>query len=449
MKNKELDTLTNAVVKTFGNFGIKMKVTKAYEGFSYYHIRMVPTSAVRMHEIKSYVDDLRFATGHHVIKIEAPLKMTKEIQVSIIRAAMPESINWSELFNNPELSDNARPLVVPLGMDEEQDVNFMDIAQLPHMLMGGRSFVGKTNFLHGVINTLILRNGPDKVRLLLADPEKDEFATYKNIPHLLTKPIDEAKKVVRALQWSTVEMERRYDILEAAGVGDIEEYHANTTEAELRTEPMPHIVFVCDEFADVMSQYGDMAEKYIIKLAQMARAVGIHMILSTESYEPRIVRGMVKANIPTRLAFGSYSKEASIAIVDEAGSEEIGGWGLALFQSPSTDFRLIEIKTAKIDEEVIKANILSVKRKYQVVDENDIDLKTLEDFKFTMEDGDVEDDLYSEAKTAVIEAGKASTSYLQRRLRVGYSRAARLMDMLEERGVIGPPDGSSPREILE
>jgi len=173
------------------------------------------------------------------------------------------------------------------------------------------------------------------------------------------------------------------------------------------------------------------------------------MILSTESNEPRVVRGAVKANVETRLAFGSYSKEASIAIIDEARSEEIGGWGLALFQCSSTDFRVIEIKTAKIDEDEITANVLSVKRKYQVVDENDMDLKTLADFKFTMEDGDLEDDLYTDAKTAVIEAGKASTSYLQRRLRVGYSRAARLMDMLEERGVIGPQDGSSPREVLE
>jgi len=446
--SSELKEITKIVKKTFADFGIKMEITRAYEGFSYYHIRMVPTKPVRMHEIKGFLDDLRFATGKYVIKIEAPLKLTKEIQVSVIRLGMQEEIDWSTLYNNPAMSGAVEPLVVPLGIDDQKEVNFIDIATLPHMLMGGRSFVGKTNFLHGVINTLILRNGPDKVRLLLADPEKNEFAVYKNIPHLLTKPIDDVQKVVRALQWATAEMERRYDILESSSVMDIKEYHANTPKADLKTEPMPYIVFICDEFADVMSEYGDKVETYMIKLAQMARAVGIHMILSTQSHEPRIVRGAVKANLPTRLAFSSYSEEASIAITDLPGSEQIRGWGLTLFQAPSTEFRLIEIQTGKIKEKAIKTNILSVKKKYKVVDENDLDLKTLEDYKFSM-DEDEEDDLYTDAKTAVIEAGKASTSYIQRKLRVGYSRAARLMDLLEERGVIGPADGSAPREILE
>ena len=449
MKNTELDTLTKTVVQTFANFGIKMKVTKAYAGFTSYHIRMIPTSPVRMHEIKSYVDDLRFATGEYVIKIEAPLKLTKEVEVSIIKLGRPEEIAWSKLYDNPELTEANEPLTVPLGMDEEGGIHFIDIARLPHMLMGGRSFVGKTNFLHSVIHTLILRNGPDKVRLVLADPEKNEFAIYKNLPHLLTAPIDETRRVVRALQWAVTELERRYDVLEAAEVTNIMEYHAKATKEQLKTEPMPYVVFVCDEFADVMSEYGDIAEKYVIKLTQLSRAVGIHLILSTQSHEARIVRGAVKANLPARLAFASYSEEASIAIIDYSGSESLQGIGLVLFQAESTDFRAVAIQTGKISMEEIKANILTVKRRYNAVDEDGVDLKTLEDYKFAISEGDEEDDLYTDAKTAVIEAGKASTSYIQRKLRVGYSRAARLMDMLEERGVIGPADGSAPREILE
>lgn len=441
----DLKEITKTVVKVFADFGVPMKVTKSYEGFSFYHIRMVPKKPVRMHEIRSFVDDLRFALGVFVVKIDAPVKLEKEIEVSVIRSAMPEELKWADLYSDGNYQGADRPLAVPMGVNEEREQVTMDIARMPHLLVGGHSFGGKTNFVHGLINALILRHGPDKVRLFLADPVKNSFTVYKGLPHLLTAPIADTQKVVQSLKWAIKEMERRYDILEENKMMDINEYHAKISS---KAEPMPYIVFICDEIADVMSDHGDVAEKCMIRLAQMARAVGIHMILTTQSDEPRIVRGMLKANIPSRLAFASYSKEASMAILDMEGSENLHGWGLGLFLSADSA-RPEEVQTGYIDEDEIKANVLAVKKKYKVVDENDIDLKTLEDYKFSLFDDEEEDDLYEEAKKAVIDAGKASTSYLQRKLRIGYSRAARLIDLLEERGVIGPADGSAPREILE
>jgi S-DNA-T family DNA segregation ATPase FtsK/SpoIIIE len=406
---------------------------------------MVPKKPIRMHEVRSFVDDLRFALGVYVVKIDAPVKLEKEIEVSVIRSGMPEELKWSDLFKDGKYEGADTPLLVPLGINEKREKVSLDIARMPHMLVGGRSFGGKTNFLHGLINALILRHGPEKVRLFLADPVKGELNLYKGLPHLLTTPISDTQKVVQSLKWAIKEMERRYDILEENNMMDIAEYHSKIENA---AEPMPYIVFICDEFADVMSDHGDIAEKCMIRLAQMARAVGIHMILTTQSDEPRIVRGMLKANIPSRLAFASYSKEASLAILDMEGSENLHGWGLGLFITGDM-MRPEEVQTGYIDIDEVKANVLTVKKKYKVVDENDIDLKTLEDYKFSLFDDEEEDELYEDAKKAVIEAGKASTSYIQRKLRVGYSRAARLIDLLEERGVVGPADGSSPREILE
>lgn len=442
----ELDTIKNTVTKTFTDFGISVDVIKAYEGINHIHLHLVPTKPVRMHEIRSYLDDLRFALGRHVVKIEAPVKNKKEVKISVLKDNRGTTVNWATLQEC--LLPDSSPLTVPFGITEENKTLLVDIFTLPHLLVGGRMITGKTNFVHGLINSLILRNGPDILRLILVDPKQEGMPLYKGLPHLLTPPIDSSEKTILALKWACKEMERRYDILEASDSEDIADYHQKVSAVDKRSEPMPYIVFVIDELAEVMADYGDEAEKLMRRLAVMARGAGIHMILTTASNEPRILRGTLRANIFSALSFGAESKAASEAFIYQAGAEELIGRGVGLFIS--FDYTTaIELQTGLIDEKEIKENVLKVKRQHGVVDDKNIDLKTLADYNLTIFAFDEEDDLYEDAKKAVIEAGKASTSYIQRKLRIGYSRAARLIDLLEERGVIGPTDGTSPREILE
>lgn len=442
----ELNNVKKIIVKTFADFGISMDVLKAYEGINHIHLHLVPKKPVRMHEISSFVNDLRFALGRYVVKIEAPVKNKKEIKISVLKDNRGAVVTWSSLDYLQQ--QNVSPLTIPLGMTEENKTMLVDIATLPHLLVGGRMITGKTNFVHGLINSLISRNGPDVLRLILVDPKQEGMPLYKGLPHLLTPPIDSSEKTILALKWACKEMERRYDVLEATDSENIADYHQKVSVADKRKEPLPYIVIVIDELAEVMADYGDEAEKLMRRLAMMARGAGIHMILTTASSEPRILRGTLRANIFSALSFGADSEAASEAFIYQSGAEELIGQGVGLFTS-SDFFTAIEVRTGLIDEKEIKENVLKVKRRHGVVDDKNIDLKTLADYNLTIFAFDEEDDLYEDAKKAVMEAGKASTSYIQRKLRIGYSRAARLIDLLEERGVVGPADGTSPREILE
>jgi S-DNA-T family DNA segregation ATPase FtsK/SpoIIIE len=243
-------------------------------------------------------------------------------------------------------------------------------------------------------------------------------------------------------------MERRYNLLEAANVDSIETYHRTVSPADRRIEPLPYIVLVINEIADLMSEHGDFAEKLLRQLAVFARGVGIHVILSTSSHEPRILRSTLRANIFGVVCFATSSTAASEAFLYQAGAEALMGRGAALYTTIDTHVPA-EIQTGLITESDIVTTVLKVKRRYGAVDDQGLDLKTLTDYRLTIFAFDDDDDLYEDAKKAVLEAGKASTSFIQRELRIGYSRAARLIDLLEERGVIGPQDGSNPREILE
>jgi S-DNA-T family DNA segregation ATPase FtsK/SpoIIIE len=283
---------------------------------------------------------------------------------------------------------------------------------------------------------------------MLADNgDKDGFKLYTGLPHLLTAPINETTRTLSALRWANKEMERRYEILESAGVEDFAEYRQKIPLQLRMDDPLPVVLVVIDEIADLMSDYGDDADKLLRRLAMMSCGVGIHLVLSTASYEPRILRATLSANIPSVLCFSVDTAEVSDLFVYDSGAEELIGKGSALVTTPNI-FPATPVYTQGITTQEVKQCVLNVKRKYGAVDEDGIDLKKLSDYKFELFSFE-EDELYQDAKEAVIEAGKASTSYLQRRLRVGYSRAARLIDMLEERGVIGPQDGSSPREVLE
>jgi S-DNA-T family DNA segregation ATPase FtsK/SpoIIIE len=358
---------------------------------------------------------------------------------------------------------------VALGKDVAGGVHFANIARMPHALIAGTTGSGKSVTIHNIIVSLLFRNSPEQLRFILVDPKRVELTLYNGIPHLLTPVITDPKKALRSLSWAVKEMARRYDILQAEGVQGLDLYHQNVyqpakkaweerggleEEKDSLPEPLPYIVIILDELNDLMQAYPRELEALIVRLAQMSRAVGIHLLLATQRPSVNVITGTIKANIPTRIALNVASQVDSRTIIDQMGAEKLLGQGDMLYLSSDSP-RLIRIQSAFISGEEIK-NVVSYLKNQDAHMLDTIDLDEQKDgnansFMASLGgegDVDAEDDLFDDARAAVMEAGKASTSYLQRKLRIGYSRAARLMDILEEQGVIGPADGSRPREVL-
>jgi len=311
------------------------------------------------------------------------------------------------------------------------------------------------------VTSLLFRNPPENLKFIMIDPKRVELTLYNKVPHLLTPVITEAKKAILSLKWLAKEMDRRYDVFEEMSVRDIDSYHKNILEPELKKlkekkesaedlpETMPYIVVVIDELADIMHAYPRELESAIVRLAQMSRAVGIHLVLSTQRPSVNVITGLIKANIPSRIALQVASQVDSRTILDASGAEKLLGAGDMLFISGEMS-KPRRIQSAFISESEVKkvTKYLYDNYKDEIPNEIDFAQETKKDSLFESNFDD-EDDLYEDARETVVEAGKASTSYLQRKLGVGYARAARLMDMLEERGVVGPGFGAKPREVLE
>ena len=380
-----------------------------------------------------------------------------------------EFVSLKRMLTSDQMKRNKSKLSVALGLNVSGEPVIVDIARMPHALIAGTTGSGKSVMMHNIIISLLFRNSPDQLRFLMVDPKRVELTLYAGIPHLLAPVITEAKKTLLMLKWATKEMERRYDILETEKIQNLETYHTNVykpAKAEWEDngsveedrlsvpEPLPYIVIIMDELADLMHAYPRELEASIVRLAQMSRAVGIHLILATQRPSVNVITGTIKANIPTRLAFNVASQIDSRTILDGVGAEKLLGRGDMLYQSSDSP-RPIRLQSAFVSEEEIK-NVVSYLKKQdsaQILDSINLEEKsggTGDSFIGSImgNDDDDDDDLYEEAKQAVIEVDKASTSYLQRRLRIGYSRAARLVDLLEKRGVVGKADGSKARKIL-
>ncbi len=362
--------------------------------------------------------------------------------------------------------------MVALGRDIAGAEHYINLVKAPHVLVAGATGSGKSVAIHAIVTSLLYRNGPNQLRFIMVDPKRVELTLYNGIPHLLTPVITDAKKTITALKWAAKEMERRYNILESEHVRDVESYQQTVLEParkrygeekrkgvpeDSRTEmpeAMPYIVIVIDELADIMQSYPRELEALVVRLAQMSRAIGIHLILSTQRPSVNVITGLIKANIPTRMALQVASQIDSRTILDSSGAEMLLGSGDMLYLSADMQ-KPVRIQMAYISETEVKKTVQYIKK------HNSGDLVSLElsengngsaepndAILLAGADDDADDELYGEAKTAVEEAGRASTSYLQRKLRIGYSRAARLMDILEEKGIIGEADGSRPRQIL-
>jgi S-DNA-T family DNA segregation ATPase FtsK/SpoIIIE len=376
-------------------------------------------------------------------------------------------VGLGTLFMAKDFQDSETPLTIALGKDISGKAHFNNLAKAPHMLIAGSTGSGKSVTIHTLIVSLLYRNAPSDLRFIMIDPKRVELTLYKNIPHLLTPVITDPKKAILALKWAIKEMERRYELLEEKSVRDIQSYHKNIFEKEKARlekqgdfdeselpEAMPYIAVIIDELADIMQTYPRELESAIVRLAQMSRAVGIHLILSTQRPSVNVITGLIKANVPSRIALQVASQIDSRTILDQSGAEKLLGAGDMLYMSGEMS-KPRRIQAAYISETEVKNVVKFLKNAYadEIPDEVDISVagqgnNTFEGVLDSEGLDDEEDELYETAREEIIKIGKASTSYIQRKLRVGYARAARLMDMLEERGVIGPADGSKAREVL-
>jgi len=457
----------NTIKRTLKEFGISVEMDAVESGPTITRYALKPAQGVRIAKIAGLQQELQLALKASSIRIEAPIPGKSLVGIEVPNQQRA-TVGLASMLATPEYTDSPHPLIVALGKDVTGNVHFSNIARMPHGLIAGTTGSGKSVAIQNVIVSLLYRNSPDQLRFILVDPKRVELTLYNKIPHLLTPVITQAKKAIRALSWAVKEMERRYDILEAEAVQNISSYHKNVyqaakkdwinkgsdpeTESDL-PEAMPYIVIVLDELNDLMQAYPRELEGCIVRLAQMSRAVGIHLILATQRPSVNVITGTIKANVPTRIAMAVASQIDSRTIIDTVGAEKLLGAGDMLYLSSDSP-KPIRLQSAFVSEEEIKKVVEYLKNQdAELPDQLDFDETSdnSNDSIFSaMTDGDSsdDDDLYEDARRAVIEANKASTSYLQRKLRVGYSRAARLMDILEERGVISPADGSKPREIL-
>ncbi len=462
------DVKANSITikRTLKKFNIDVEMDAVTIGSSVTRYAIKPAEGVKLEKIVSLQTNLEYALAASPIRIEAPIPGKSLVGIEVPNR-QKQTIGLASLFASPEYTDSPKPLLVALGKKITGDPEFADIARMPHGLIAGTTGSGKSVAIHNVIISLLFRNSPDQLRFIMVDPKRIELTLYNGIPHLLTPVITDAKKVIMALKWSIKEMERRLDILQKEKVQNIATYHetvyqpakqkfekngAPQEEVDLLPEPLPYIVIIIDELADLMSSYPKELEACIVRLAQMSRAVGLHLILSTQRPSVNVITGLIKANVPTRIALNVASQIDSRTILDQSGAEKLLGKGDMLFLSNESP-KPTRLQSAFVtNDEVTKVvNYLKNQDSIQALDT--INLEPNGDkadpnalFASTLDDD--EDDLYEDARVAVTEAGRASTSYLQRKLRVGYSRAARLMDILEERGVIGPADGAKPRQVL-
>jgi S-DNA-T family DNA segregation ATPase FtsK/SpoIIIE len=463
------DVKANSIIikRTLKEFGINVEMDAVESGPAITRYSLKPAQGVRISRIVALQQELQLALKASTIRIEAPIPGKSLVGIEVPNAVR-STVGLASILKNPEYTDSPRPLLVALGKDVAGGVHFANIARMPHALIAGTTGSGKSVTIHNIIVSLLFRNSPEQLRFILVDPKRVELTLYNGIPHLLTPVITEPKKAIQSLSWAVKEMARRYDILQAEGVQGLDLYHTNVyqpakkaweeagsleEEKDSLPEPLPYIVIILDELNDLMQAYPRELEALIVRLAQMSRAVGIHLLLATQRPSVNVITGTIKANVPTRIALNVASQIDSRTIIDQMGAEKLLGQGDMLYLSSDSP-RLTRIQSAYISGEEIKAVVGYLKAQ----DAHMLDTINFEESKdgnaasfmasIGGNDDDSGDELFEDAKQAVLEAGKASTSYLQRKLRIGYSRAARLMDILEEQGVIGPADGSRPREIL-
>lgn len=461
----------NIIKRTLQNFGIEVEMDEVSIGPTVTRYALKPAENVRLSKIVALQRELELSLAAHPIRIEAPIPGKSLVGIELPNH-LKATVGLATMLGNPEFASSDKPLIISLGKDLSGKAHFANLSKMPHLLIAGATGSGKSVTIHTIVTSLLFRNAPEDLKFILIDPKRVELTLYNSIPHLLTPVITDAKKTILALKWAAKEMDRRYDILESESVRDIHSYHKNILGPELKKletaskkeksaatearmpERLPYVVIVIDELADIMTVYPRELEAAVVRLAQMSRATGIHLVLSTQRPSVNVITGLIKANIPARIALQVASQVDSRTILDTSGAEKLLGAGDMLFLSGEMS-KPARLQSAFISEAEVKKVTSHLASRYKDEPPQELHLGnepadggSIFDNALSGGEEKIDDELYEEAREAVVKAGKASTSYLQRKLRIGYSRAARLMDVLEERGIIGAQDGSKPREVI-
>lgn len=430
---------------TLHEFAIDVEMEGANIGPKVTQYTLKPPSGVKLSRISALETNLALNLAAQALRIEAPIpgQAAVGIEVPNRRAA---DVRLYGILNAKQWQQAVEPLSFAIGKDIAGEAVVGELNKMPHLLIAGQTGSGKSVMINTLLTSLLYRNSPSSMRLILVDPKQVEMAPYEDIPHLLAPIITEPEKTISALKWAVNEMERRYDLLAEMKVRDIKSYNAKSAD-----EAMPYVVIVIDELADLMMIAARDVEALIVRLAQKARAVGIHLVLATQRPSVDVITGLIKANIPARIAFTVASQVDSRTILDQIGAEKLLGQGDMLLLTPQMN-KPKRIQGAWVtDDEVMKiTDHLRMQAPAQYNEEiisQPVQLSGRGSIVMDVDSGS-DDSMFMDAVKCVIEGGKASTSYLQRRLRIGYSRAARLIEEMEEQGIIGPADGSRPREVL-
>lgn len=458
----------NIIKRTLQNFNIDVEMDEISIGPTVTRYALKPAEGVRLSKITNLRNNLELALAAHPVRIEAPIPGKALVGIEVPNNKK-STVGLGGLIQSDEFQKSSKPLLIPLGKNISGESYFTDINKMPHLLVAGATGAGKSVTMHSFITSLLYRNAPENLKMIMVDPKRVELTLYNGIPHLLTPVITQAKKSILALKWAAREMDRRYDLLEQNSVRDIASYHKNILNPALKKhkeqadsdeveddlpDKMPYIVVFIDELADIMQAYPRELESVIVRLAQMSRAVGIHLIISTQRPSVDVITGLIKANVPARVALQVSSQVDSRTILDTTGAEQLLGAGDMLYQSGDMA-KPTRIQSAFISENEVKSVVTHLKKQYEDTLPDRVDISGENEkkkaFEAQLEDikeDEERDELYEDAFKLVVNAGKASTSYLQRKLRIGYSRAARIMDTLEENGVISEKDGTKARDVL-
>ncbi len=447
---RSLERTAAELEESLHQHGVDARLTRIVPGPTVTRYEIELAAGVKVARVTNLSHDIAYALASPDVRILAPIPGRSAIGIEVPNRKR-HVVTLGDILAGPEASNDHDPMLIALGKDVSGSPRLLRLTELPHMLIAGATGAGKSSCINALLTSILMRARPDEVRLILVDPKRVELEQYNGAPHLLTRVITNPKKAADALQWAVAEMDRRYDLLADAGVRDIESYREKRDAGGLdedRFDRFPHIVIVVDELNDLMMVAGRIVEDSIVRIAQMSRAVGIHLVLATQRPSVNVITGVIKANIPSRLAFSVASQTDSRVIIDQAGAEKLVGLGDMLVVT-AREPKPERIQGAWVSEAEVHRVVEFVKAQQEARYRDSEVFEVAKQREATDDAYEGEDpDIVRQAIELIVRSQLGSTSMLQRKLRIGFARAGRVMDILENRGIVGPSEGSKPRTVL-